>query len=440
MAFSFTFPTIEETVLANGLRLILLPDHEQEGLVVSAQFPFGRFCDPPSKEGVAEMVIALLQKGTQNCPFDQFSELLEYAGASLSAEVGEEHTGIGMRMLSKSKDEILPLFIDMIRKPLLDVHEFSRIQKEMVTSLQAETVEPSIIANRHFFVELVGKEHPAGRFHSIDAIRKLQIDDVKACYKEHMVPSNCIVIVAGDFDPDKFREKYLRSFEDWTSESTCKPCYAPVVTTARPAFRLIDKPDTTQTTLVIGHSMTGEFSPDRNNIALANYVFGAGNFSSRLMTSIRSKVGRTYGISSQVAAERFFGAFTISTTTQNNQLEPMVDAILEQFNDFCKNGIREDELEKAKRFAIGNMAFQLEGIGNVAEKLLWLRFYDYPNSFVEQFDQMINKITIDSVNASIKSLFSPEKLIVIAVGKKSEIADQLKKIGNFKQYHFRDKV
>jgi zinc protease len=186
--------------------------------------------------------------------------------------------------------------------------------------------------------------------------------------------------------------------------------------------------------------MTGEFSPDRNNIALANYVFGAGNFSSRLMTRIRSKVGRTYGISSQVAAERFFGAFTISTSTQNGQLALMVDAILEEFRDFCKNGITEDELEKAKRFAIGNMAFQLEGIGNVAEKLLWLRFYDYLNSFVEQFDQMINKITIDSVNASIKSLYSPEKLIVIAVGKKSEIADQLKKIGNFTPFHFRDKV
>jgi zinc protease len=158
------------------------------------------------------------------------------------------------------------------------------------------------------------------------------------------------------------------------------------------------------------------------------------------MTSIRSRVGRTYGISSQIAAERHFGAFTISTTTQNNQLEAMVDAVLEQFNLFCKDGINADELDKAKRFAIGNMAFQLEGIGNIAEKLLWLRFYNHSNSFIEQFDQMINSISIDSVNASVKATFSPEKLIIIAVGKKSDIAEQLKKFGSFKMFNFRDKV
>lgn len=440
MAFSFTFPSIDEFVLENGLRIILIPDHEQEGMVAAAQFPFGRFNAPPSKEGITEMVTALIQKGTQDCPFDQFSEKLEYAGASVFAEVGEEHTGIGIRMLSKSKDEILPLFIDMIRKPKMDMQEFKRIQKEMLTSLQAEAVEPSIIANRHFYVELAGKGHPAGRFHTIESIRKLQFEDIRSFYEGHIVPYGCILAIAGDFDPTEFKTAYLDSFTNWNSVKMVQVSSAPVVTSSKAAFRLIDKPDTTQTTLVIGHAVTGEASPDRNNMALANYVFGAGNFSSRLMTSIRSKVGRTYGISSQVAAERYFGAFTITTSTQNSQLELMIDAILEQFRDFCSNGIRLEELENAKRFAIGNMAFQLEGIGNIAEKLLWLRFYNYPNSFIEGFDQMINAITLDSVNASIKSIFSPDKLIFVAVGKKCEIAEQLKKIGTFHQFHFRDKV
>lgn len=440
MAFSFTFPSIDEFVLENGLRLILIPDHEQEGLVAAAQFPFGRFNDPPSREGITEMVTALIQKGTLNCPFDQFSEKLEYAGASVFAEVGEEHTGIGIRMLSKSKDEILPLFIDMIRKPKMDMQEFKRIQKEMVTSLQAETVEPSIIANRHFYVELAGKVHPAGRFHTIESIRKLQFEDIRSYYEEHIIPNGCIVAIAGDFDPTELKMVYLDSFANWNSVKMEQGCSAPVVTSSKAAFRLIDKSDTTQTTLVIGHAVTGEASQDRNNIALANYVFGAGNFSSRLMTSIRSKVGHTYGISSQIAAERYFGAFTITTSTQNSQLELMMDAIIGQFRDFCSNGIRLDELENAKRFAIGNMAFQLEGIGNIAEKLLWLRFYNYPNSFIEGFDQMINAITLDSVNTSIKSLFSPDKLIFVAVGKKVEIAEQLKKYGTFQQFHFRDKV
>jgi zinc protease len=440
MAFSFKFPEFHETVLDNGLRLILLPDHEQEGLVAAMQFPFGRFCDEPGKEGVAESVIALLQKGTKQCHFDQFSSKLEFEGASLFAEVGEEHTGIGIRMLSKSSKELIPLFLDMVITPALDTKEFDRIKKEMVTALHAETVEPSIIANRHFFVELVGKGHPAGRFHSLDAIKKITLDDIKKFYCEHIGPNNAIMVVAGDFEIADFNEKYLKSIQQWGSEKQIETCYAPAVETSKKAFRLIDKNDTTQTTLVMGHCMPGELSPYRRPLALANYIFGAGNFSSRLMTSIRSKVGRTYGISSQIAAERIFGAFTISTSTQNNQLGAMVDAILEQYNEFYSNGITTAELDRAKKFAIGNMAFQLEGIGNIAEKLMWLRFYGYPDSYIEQFDIMLNDITLDNVNEAIKKHFIPEKLIIVAVGKRNEIDEQLKKFGAFSGYHFRDKI
>jgi len=440
MAFSFKFPKFDETVLENGLRLILFPDHEQEGLVVAAQFPFGRFCDPPLKEGLAEMVVALLQKGTHDCSFDQFSEKLEFAGASLFAEVGEEHTGIGIRMLSKSKDELMPLFLDMLLHPRMDHHEFDRIKKEMITSLQAETVEPSIVANRHFFVELVGKEHPAGRFHSIDAIRKMTIDDVAKYYSGHIGPANAIFVVAGDFDCDEFKNTCLPTLKSWAVSGLSEPSYAPACIVSKVAFRLVDKHDTTQTTLVLGHAMPGENSKDRSVLALANYILGAGNFSSRLMTSIRSKVGRTYGISSQIAAERVFGAFTISTTTQNGQLRAMIDAILEQFRDFCTNGVLEKELDNAKKFAIGNMAFQVEGIGNIAEKLMWLRFYGYSDSYIEDFDQRIGSITLDQINKAVREYFSVDKLIIVAVGKKAEIADQLKGLGPFAEYHFRDKV
>jgi len=440
MAFSFKFPEFREIVLDNGLRLILLPDHEQEALVAALQFPFGRFCDEPGKEGIAESVMALLQKGTKQCQFDQFSSKLEFEGASLFAEVGEEHTGIGIRMLSKSGKDLIPLFLDMIITPALDTKEFDRIKKEMITSLNAETVEPSIIANRHFFVELVGKSHPAGRFHSLDAMKKITIDDIKKFYSDHIGPKDAIMVVAGDFEIAEFNEKYLTSIQQWNLEKQIEPCFAPLVETSKKAFRLIDKDDTTQTTLVMGHCMPGELSPYRRSLALANYIFGAGNFSSRLMTSIRSKVGRTYGISSQIAAERIFGAFTISTSTQNNQLGAMVDAILEQYDEFCLNGITAAELDRAKKFAIGNMAFQLEGIGNIAEKLMWLRFYGYPDSYIEQFDTMLNDITLDNVNEAIKKNFTLEKLIIVAVGKKSEIAEQLKKFGTFSTCHFRDKV
>ena len=112
---------------------------------------------------------------------------------------------------------------------------------------------------------------------------------------------------------------------------------------------------------------------------------------------------------------------------------------MDALKEFCENGVEQKELENAKQFAIGNMAFQLEGIGNIAEKLLWLRFYDRANSYIEKFDEMINSISLEAVNETIRTCFFPENLIVVVVGRKAQISKQLKELGPLTSYHYRDR-
>jgi zinc protease len=192
--------------------------------------------------------------------------------------------------------------------------------------------------------------------------------------------------------------------------------------------------------LVIGQSAPGELDGRRNMIALANYVLGAGNFSSRLMTRVRSSAGRTYGIVSHIAAERRFGALTIATSTQNRQLAEVLSAILHEFDLFCRDGITAEELENAKRFAIGNMAFQLEGITNLVEKILWLRFYRRTPDYIENFGEMIGAIALGSINDAIRDCFNPGNMIIVGVGKKSESLRQLARFGTPRRFHYKERL
>ncbi|NLD99793.1 MAG: insulinase family protein, partial [Fibrobacter sp.] len=151
MNTTYVFPPIHESILDNGLRVLLVPDTEQDGLVVAAQFRLGTFSDPVGLEGTAELCMGLIQKGSGELSAEQTAEKLEFAGASLFSDVGEEHLGLGIRMLCQKEEEILPVFWNMLLNPRFEQHEFTRIQREMVTSLQAETVDPGIIANRYFY-------------------------------------------------------------------------------------------------------------------------------------------------------------------------------------------------------------------------------------------------------------------------------------------------
>jgi zinc protease len=440
MTQRFSFPQMKEFKLANGLNVILIPENRQEGVVAALQMPFGRFADKRMYEGCAELCLGWMQKGTEELSFEEFSDLFEQHGATIFSEVGEEHTMVGVKMLSRFKEKLFSHFWDMITRPRFESRELTRIQQEMITALRAEAADPGTIANRHFFNELAGSGHPAGRFHTVQSFKKIDASQVKLFYDEQVIPRDSILIIAGDISYEWFEAECRKMVEKWTSIRARIPCEALPAETRTSSIRFIEKNDLTQVSLLIGQSAPGELDPLRNKIALANYVFGAGNFSSRLMTRIRSSAGKTYGVASHIAAERRFGAISIATSTQNRFLEEVVSSILREYKLFCKEGITQAELDKAKRFAIGNMAFQLEGLTNIVEKLLWLRYYKRKNSYIETFDQMIEAITLMEVNEAIRNTFDPGKLIMVAVGKKTEIFQQLSTFGTPERYHFKEKI
>ena len=442
MNYSYAFPPLDEIALNNGLRVICIYDKEQQGFVIALQMPFGRFSDPVGLEGLCEITIGLLSKGTESFTSEEVADKLEHAGATFFSDVGEEHSVIGIRMLASSLTELLPLLIDMVKGPRFSREEFKRLRQEMITGLLAETADTGFLSTRHFYSELVPSGHPAGRFHTNRSLRSIKLDDVEQFYSDYVAPAGCIAVLAGDWEQTMLSRIALEQFSLWKkSDPAKKAVFAPsLLRGSKGAVRLVHKPDLTQASCAIGHVAPGEKCAEKNALLLANHILGAGNFSSRLMTRIRTADGKTYGIASQLLTETDFGAFLITTSTQNSQLQGVLKSIIEEYRRFCGEGVTSSELEKAKQFVIGNMAFQLEGIGNLVDKLLWLRFYGRPNSYIEKFGDIISAIDVNQVNTAIRTHLSPENLVIVAVGKKDEILTQLETFGAVRQFNYRDKL
>jgi zinc protease len=428
-----------ETRLGNGLTSIWAPDREQPGMVIAFQIPYGKFCDPNGKEGIADLAVALIQKGPKGIASEQFAEKLEFTGASLFSEVGDEHIIIGAQFLTRFTDVILPLFWDLVCNPSLDEKEFGLLKKEMITATQAEVIDPGIMVRKHFYAALFGIGHPAGRSHTVSSLKRLSIDDIRAFYRERFFPDGAYLVSAGDIDTEKMRNVWEPRFSAWKAQGNSKVIIPPVnKNLEKSVVRVIDNPDLSQTSVALGHFMPGEVDEDRETIAIANYILGGGNFSSRLMAKVRSDKGKTYGIASQLSCNRDIGAFMITTSTQNNQVRDVLATIFSAYRQFSEKGASQDELTKAKQYAVGSMAFQLEGIGNITEKLLWLRLFGRKNEYIETFDQRIAAITSDELNRIIKHHLSETRFIISAVGKKDEILRHFGEYGSVKVYNFRD--
>ena len=441
MTFAYKFPPMNEFTLDTGLTVICLPDHEQGGLVLAVQLPVGRFSDPVGREGLCELTAGLLSKGSRSFSSEEFAERIENAGAAIFFEIGEEHSMIGLRTLASAASSLVPLFVEMVTGPSFAKEEFVRLQREMITAVKAEAVDPSILATRHFYAEIAGRGHPAGRFQTVQSLKAITIRDVEEFFNQYFSPRESFCIAAGDVEHDRLRRLIAEQLSFWKRPMARRALPAPSVRHPRKmVVRLVNKPDSTQASLAIGHAAPGELCTGREALFLANHIFGSANFSSRLMTRIRTADGKTYGVSSQLLSETEFGTFLVTTSTRNNRLAEVAGSIIEEYRRFCSDGVTAGELEKAKRFATGNMAFQLEGIGNVVDKLLWLRFYGRPNAYIERFAESIAAVTIDFVNETIRRHFSAENLIMIVVGKRAEIEPQLKAFGPIRNFHFRDKI
>jgi zinc protease len=437
MPANYRLPALIEHRLDNGLQVIWLADHEQPLTMVEIQFCAGKFCNEPLFEGTAELTANLIQKGPASCSSETFSERIENSGASLFSDLGDEYLSFGIKMLSRASDDLLPLFWEMIINPAFDAKECSRIRKEMITGLQAEYAEPALLASKHFSAELFNG-HPAGRCYSTRSVKAVSIDVIRGFHSRFIVPANATMVIAGDFDFEAMQAKYEPLFRTWRAVSITTPTHPQQVPPlSRTRIRCIDKPGISQTSIVMGHTTVGEVDEAKTALTLANYIIGGGNFSSRLMARIRSQTGNTYGISSHIHAATAFGAFMISTTTQNQQLEEVMNGITEEYRTLIAEGVTEDELQKAKQFALGHLAFDLEGVGNVVEKILWLRLYSRSNDYLEKYPAQIASVDVACVNTALREKLHSPYFVIGAVGTRREIQGVLERFGEVTVKDFR---
>lgn len=434
------FPPFERDEEGNGLSVYWVPDLEQETLTIAIQFQFGRFADPRGMEGIGETLIALMQKGTVTHEHGVFSEMLERRGATLFAEVAEEHSVVGCRMLARYAGSVVPLFWEMVTSPGLREEELPMIKREVCAAMQAEYADPGAVAHRHYAALVFGTSSVAGRSRTPASVKRVTAHAVREHYRAVVTPAKSALILAGSLQIAAARSMWGPLFQAWEHTGNSSATAGAVVPASPVRGRtlvVVDKPELTQTTLLLGHQLPAEHSCDRTALSLVNYVFGGGNFSSRLMDRVRSQMGKTYGIGSQYITTASLGVFVVTTATRTEQTAGMLDVVLDECRTLCEQGMTDGELEKAQRYITGNMAFQFEGIGNIADKLLWLHHYNRPVSYLENYAAHVCSLTLDEVNGALRRHWDPGRILCVAVGSRAKLGATLNGFGQLQHRHFR---
>ena len=166
---------------------------------------------------------------------------------------------------------------------------------------------------------------------------------------------------------------------------------------------------------------------DRYILKVLNTILG-GNMSSRLFQVIREKHGLAYSVHSSVDRYKDTGSLVISAGTEEHKVYKAVELMLSELQLLCKGDVTPDELERGKKYAIGQLALGLEKTMNI---MMWLGESMLCTNNIVDIETMyenIQKVTIDDITRISTQLFKSNALNLAVIG---PISDEQKLINGF---------
>jgi zinc protease len=396
------------------------------GLGVSVRS--GSLFDPPGKEGLARVMTRAMRMGTAELRSLQLEETLDRLGAQLSMTCAQSYMHFGGVVVAHNLEPFVELLAALLRRPAFRVSDVRQMQREMVADLTALCDDDRSLCSRHFRRYAFG-EHPYGRSRSGSraSVKRITHEDVVANHARHLTAPNLVIGVWGDFAPRKLEQLLDRCFGQLPTRK------APSMTLPEPVLErgrrilIVDKPERTQTQILIGTLGTSPHDPDHVPLIVANTAFG-GLFSSRLTDEVRAKRGLSYGANSSFTLSRTRDLWAMHTFPAARDARACIELQLGLYDKWIDRGISARELSAVKRYLEKGQAFEVDTAAKRLEQLLDVELFDWPKTHHTRFIERVKHVSRDDMRRALPRRLSRTDQVLTLVATADEIVPELKQL------------
>lgn len=402
---------------------LVLVEHSRALPVVSVSvaFPRGSALDPGGKEGLTRILTRLMRRTGGGLTAEVIDERIDALGGSLGADVSQTSIGFSAMVIARSLEPFVELLASVLADPALGAEEFALLQRETLGELVESRDNDRTLARRWFRRRLF-PGHPYSRTvnGTVTSIRAIDAVDPKPHYDRLLAREGAVFAFAGDIEPERATECARRL---WSALPDRAMTSDPVGDPELPAGRrlvIVDKPERTQTQILIGGLGTHASDADHTALLVANTIFG-GTFTARLTQEVRSKRGWSYGAYSSLPLDRKRQAFSMWTFPKSSDAAPCIRLELELLKQWRERGVTAKELGWAKRYLVRSHAFTIDTPAKRAGLALEELVYQLPEGYYRDWIERIQAVTLEQANAAVRTRISDENLLVTVVGTETEI-------------------
>jgi len=354
--------------LDNGLRVVVHEDRSSPIVAVHLMYHVGSRHEPAGRTGLAHLLEHLLFEGSENLAKGGFDELLEEVGGTSNGSTWLDRTNYFETVPTHALE--LPLWLERERLahflPMLDERMLT-LQREVVVNERLQTTEsrPYGEAEERLYRLLFGPEHPYGWpvIGWMEDLARISLEDARSFFAAHYVPSNLVLVLAGDIGPDLGLDLAERYFGDLASVAAPERT---AVTEAPSGMHRASMPDRVSfPRLYRAHAVPPYGSPGWTAVDVLAYVLADGE-SSRLQRALVRDTQLAQEVDTYLLPTEAAGVFGLVATSRNGvaigRIEERIDRELARI---VEHGISDDELLGALRRIRTD---QLSALGNVEDR------------------------------------------------------------------------
>ena len=203
-----------ETVLPNGLKVILLENHKAPLVTFQVWYRVGSRNEAWGKTGLSHMLEHMMFKGTEKFGPEEFSRIVQENGGNDNAFTSRDYTAYFENISTDRVQIPIDLESDRMHNLLLKEEDF-RTERMVVMEERRLRTEDNPQANLQEHIEATAFLTSPYHWPTIgwkEDIERFTLDDLKAYYRTNYNPVNAFLVVVGDFKREELLPKIEKAF------------------------------------------------------------------------------------------------------------------------------------------------------------------------------------------------------------------------------------
>lgn len=399
--------------IPHGPTLIVQEDKSVEAFSIRSLTLGGSRFESPDEAGIYRLLSQLVVSGTPSRSALEIASETESMAAFLGGIGGRNSFGLAMTGLTRFFDRCMDIFAECALTSTIPDEEFSRERRLQIDQLRARKDSLGAV-NLDQFTRAFFGDHPYAlpTLGTEESLQALTAEAVRERFNRQQNPSQMVLSIVGDVDVEQVVNHVERYFVRSDAPEPFEPTIPAVPTIQEPTL-VLDDLEKEQAHIIAG--FPAPLLAEEDNFAiqlLAAVLSGQGG---RLFYELRDRQSLAYSIFASQLPGLDASAFTIHIGTSPEKIEQAVNGIRTEIEKLRADFIPEEEIERARRYLIGNhdIGLQQNSVRAMSFALDELYGFDYQRAF--SFGDHIAAVTSDDIRRVLMTYLDPERMLVSIV-------------------------